>query len=264
MNYIAESFEKDLQNSILATRNKNKRLPSKKYKPSGLKCIRALYYMMTDTPLDEDTSPYFMTGITESGTDTHCRIQNAVSAMRENGFDCDYLDVGEFVRSQQEKGLCQDIVIGEIQGNETHLYNTKYNISFLCDGIIKYKGEYYIIEFKTEGTKKWQVRKDVNPDHINQAATYSMCLGLDNVLFVYINRDYSAFKAYMLPVTDTMRERVISKIEECERYLAREVVPPKPTDAKSDLCQYCAYKTTCKAQEEKDKEAQLNLPPLPF
>ena len=170
---IAEEFLKDLNESILTTRRKNIRPVSKTYKPSSLKCLKAMYYQQVGTMPDESDSPSFMDMLSQSGTDAHVRIQDAVAAMRDNGFDCDYVDVGTFIREQQQKGLCQDIEIGEISGNETHLYNTRYNISFLCDGIIKYKGEYHIIEFKTEGTKKWQARKDVNPDHINQAATYS-------------------------------------------------------------------------------------------
>lgn len=178
--------------------------------------------------------------------------------MRENGFDCDYLDVPEYLETHPE---LSDIQVVRKMGVETLLYNTKYNISFACDGLIRYKGEYYIIEFKTEGSYKFDPRKGVDPSHYNQASAYSLSFGLDKVMFIYIDRNTLKMKCYLLQVTDTMRERIVSKIEQCDRYVERNVIPPKD-NVDYRTCAWCGYKNFCSSipKAEFDPAEFNNLP----
>jgi len=39
---------------------------------------------------------------------------------------------------------------------------------------------------------------------------------------------------------------IISKIEECDRYVKRLIPPPKPEDVSKKTCQYCNYKISCR------------------
>ena len=241
MNYstIENEFLSDLTSSIELTEKKNLREPSKKYKPSAMNCIRNMYFQMTGQKVEDNDKPYFSIGIAETGTDRHIRIQEAVSHMRENGFDCDYLDVETYIKDFN----IEDIDVVRKNGAETLLYNKRYNMSFACDGLIRYKGQYYIIEFKTEGQNKFNRRIYVDDSHLNQASAYSLSLKLDGVLFIYICRDNLNMKAYLLNVTDTMRERIISKIEQCDLYIENNTVPPKESSYKN--CTYCQYKNYC-------------------
>lgn len=239
---VEQDFINDLKRSIEMTADKDTYIPSKTYKPSSMNCIRQSYYMIKGIAQDEGGSNYNGIAICETGTDRHERIQNAVADMVNNGMDCEYIDVAEFVKSRKLDYL--DIV--SKQGNETKLYHKTLNISFLCDGIIKYHNHYYIIEFKTEGSSKFFARNGVDASHYNQATTYSLALGLPEVIFVYISRDTLDMKCYLFNVTDDMKNGIVAYIDECDGYIKRGVVPPIPVDIARKTCSYCPYSTQCR------------------
>lgn len=239
---VEQQFLNDLKASIEMEDQKGIRKPSKSYKPSSLHCIRNMYFQITGASCEGERATSELVGICESGTDRHDRIQKACMAMKNNNIDCEYIDVGQFV---EERGLSDLTVISQ-NGNETKLYNNALNISFLCDGIIRYKGKYYILEIKTETSSKFWDRKDVNPDHILQGTAYSVNLGLDDVLFLYECRDNCSKKAFMLKVTDKMKQDLVGKILECDGYVERMICPPKPEDVSKKACAYCNYSEICK------------------
>lgn len=219
--------------------------PSIYYKPSSLSCIRNMYYQRISADLDGSTVSTDLVGIGESGTDRHLRIQHYVSSMRSLGIDCDYVSVPNYIT---EQGL-ENLEVLESTQYETKLFNNKYNLRFMLDGLICYKGVYYILEIKTESSFKWMKREGVDPAHYNQAYTYSMCLGIPRVLFIYENRDCCSKKIYVLNVTDENRQSVIDKINTCESYVNTNIVPPKPNPVDKKVCQYCDYKKKCRGDK---------------
>lgn len=239
-----KSFLADLKHTIEVEDSKGARKPSQTYKPSGMNCIRAMYYQVVGKEPDEGKNGYMSVGICNSGTDIHVRIQDAVEKMKENGIDCEYVDVEEFVRTRNLDYL----EIRERHGNELKLYHKTLNMSFMTDGIIKYKNHYYILELKTESIYKWQNRTDVDPKHHNQGIAYSVAFGIDEVIFVYINRDLLDMKAFMFNVTDDMKQELVGKIEDCDGYVKRMIAPPKPENISRKQCEYCGYKTVCKGE----------------
>ena len=130
---VAESFLQDYLQSIERTANSNKHKPSAHYKPSSLNCIRNMFYQIVEQEPDSSIKEAPLIGIGESGTDRHEHLQNAVIEMKKNGFACEYLDVAKYVEQKELPGI---IVKGK-RGIETQLFNETWNISFLCDGIIK-------------------------------------------------------------------------------------------------------------------------------
>ena len=238
-----QQFLNDLKRSIELDVDKNSGLPSKTYKPSGMNCMRASYYQVSGKEPDKASSNFALIGICNSGTDTHIRIQTAISKMRENGMDCEYVDVSKFVIT---RGLMDKLDIVSNKGMETKLYHRDLNMSFMCDGIVNYKGHYYILELKTESTYKFVSRQGVDPSHYNQATAYSLAFGIDEVLFVYINRDTFDMKSYVYNVTGQMKQDLIGYITECDEYVKLQVAPPIPKDISKKTCSYCMYKTQCK------------------
>ena len=237
-----QEFLADLKRSIELTADKSQREPSKTYKPSSMNCIRNMWYQVTGHPQDQSQSSYVGVGITNSGTDIHERVQKSVADMVNNNIDCEYINVADFVRERNLDYL--DIV--SQQGMETKLYHKNLNMSFLCDGIIRYKGHYYILELKTETSYKWMSRKGVDPKHYAQGTAYSIAFNLPEVLFVYINRDILDMKSYMFIPTDDMKLELVGKIEECDDYISKFKLPPKPDDIQRTVCEYCAYKNSCR------------------
>ena len=242
---VEQLFLRDLKRSIELTADKSSRKPSQTYKPSSMNCIRYMYFQVTGAEQDASESSYISVGICNAGSDIHERIQTAVTEMKNNGIDCEYLDVGEFITS---RGIT-DIDVVAKQGMETKLYHKKYNMSFLTDGIIRYRGKYYILELKTETGRKFYQRTGVDPKHYNQGIAYSLAFGLDNVIFVYISRDILDMKSYLFDVTEDMRQNLVNKMEECDEYVKIKKVPPKPDTQGGKLCDYCAYQKTCERED---------------
>lgn len=217
------------------------RKPSKSYKPSSLKCLRQMYYQITGTEVDDSLADAGNVGMAESGTDRHIRLQDAIQAMCEENPDYEWIDVETYVKENNIDYL----KIVKKDGNETKCYHTVLNMSFMCDGILKIKGEYYILEIKTENSFKFMKRETVATEHKTQASCYSLAFKIDKVLFLYECRDTLAKKTYVLNVSDAMRQNlVVNKILECDDYVEK-LVPPPRSQVKKD-CQYCRYLKQCK------------------
>lgn len=239
---VETSFSEDMKMCIqkLGTRPGK---PSNSYKPSSLNCIRNMYYQRIEADTDPVTPVSAeMIGIGESGTDRHQRIQAYIVAMKDYGIDCEYVNVAKYIADNN----IPDLEVVEQKGYETKLYHKTLNLRFMVDGIIKYKGVYYILEIKTESSFKARVRESVDPTHHNQAFTYSQCLGIDKVFFIYEDRDCCTKKYFILPVTDTDRASVVNKITTCESYVTANVTPTKPEDVLKKTCQYCSYRSRCR------------------
>ena len=239
-----QEFLADLKRSIELTDMKNARKPSQTYKPSSMNCIRNMWYQVTGHPQDEAGSNYALVGICNSGTDIHERVQTAVSQMKDNSIDCEYIDVAEFVR---QRGLDYLEIVSK-NGMETKLFHKQLKMSFLCDGIIRYKGHYYVLELKTESSYKWQSRKEVDPKHYNQGTAYSVAFNINEVIFVYITRDVLDMKAFMFVPTDEQKADLVGRITECDDWVAKNICPPKPENVHKSVCEYCAYKSSCRSQ----------------
>lgn len=219
--------------------------PSRKYKPSSLHCIRQMYYQIIGADPDKQSSKTgeFLS-ICESGTDRHKRIQDVLCHMKKYGIECEYIDVEDYIK---QNNLELDVV--SKTDFETKVYDSKHNIIFLCDGILKYKGKMFVFECKTESSFKFMNRTGVDDSHKYQAYTYSLEFGIDDVLFVYENRDLCNKKSYILHVTEDNKKFILDRISNCDHYVELSVTPPKPEDIEKKTCQYCEYKTQCKVDK---------------
>ena len=237
------SFLEDFKRSVLLTESKYDGIPSQTFKPSSLNCARGCYYQIMGVKPDSGSTTFNMIGICNSGSDIHVRVQTAVMNMRDNGIDCDWIDVAEYVKDNNLDYL----IVREKKGTETKLYDTRYGtyISFMCDGIIKYKGKYYILEIKTESSNKWYAREGVDPKHYKQATSYSNSFKLDTVLFMYVDRDLLNLKVYEFNVTNEMRHELVEFFNVVQGYVERQITPPK-VDIKPATCRYCQYSSRCK------------------
>lgn len=239
----AKQFQQYLNQAIIMLERENAREPSQTYKPSSLGgCNRRVYFEVTGAETDKnpEIDPDFV-GVAESGTDRHERIQSAIMEMKRLGIECEWVDVEEYLKMYPQEGT--EIV--ERKGNEMKLRNTKYNLSFMCDGIIKFGGNYYVLEIKTEVSFKWNGRTEAEPKHIVQASTYSLALGIDDIMFVYEQRDMCKKKFIHVKVTaEDKKEKVIDVINEVETHIKENTIPEK-TDKKNE-CTYCPFTQVCK------------------
>lgn len=239
-NEVADMFLQDLIYTIERC-NETEKIPTRAYKPSGISgCKRALFYELTGTERDKESQGMNLIGICESGTDRHEMLQDYVQKMKDNGVDCEWVDVGRYLKSKRIK----DPEVIEKKGNETKLYSKKYNMRFMCDGLIKYKGEYYILEIKTETTHKYSKHNEAFPEHKMQAACYAMTLRVPKVIFLYEDRDNCSKKAFLVNVSDLTIQHIQNKIKFVNKAVKKNQIPEREQDGNN--CRYCNYKNICR------------------
>ena len=240
-NEIAQQFVNDLLYTI-EKENTSDCIPTRSYKPSGIAgCKRGLYFQMIGATPDGVPNSVNLVGICESGTDRHEVIQQYIQQMAIHTGNCKWINVADYIN---KKGVKDLQVISQI-GNETKLFSTIYNMRFMCDGLVFYKGEYYIIEIKTESTHKYSSHVEPWPSHKLQAACYSMCIGVPKVIFIYENRDNKKKKGYLFEVPDAMKDKIRNTIAYVDKCVAQRTVPPKELDK----CTYCNYILECERNE---------------
>lgn len=226
--------------SFVETSNKP-RNPSKFYKPSSLLCMRQMYYQRVGVDIEADRGEIQLIGMGEHGTDRHARLQAAIQDFCNNHPDYEWIDPEEYIKENNIKYL---EVVGR-RGDEVKCFHTVLNMSFMCDGILKIRGEYYILEIKTESMFKYNKRDDVAEEHKTQASCYSLAFNINKILFLYECRDTLEKKTFPLNVTEKMQENlVINRINSCDTYVQNLTPPPKNEIKK--VCQYCKYTRRCR------------------
>lgn len=234
-NTIADEFLRDFENAV---KQVSETPPKPNYKPSSISCIRAMYFIMKSMPIDKSEFSSETIGIMESGTDRHKRIQDVL--IKQDFVK--YINVAEYVKENNLKYL----LVNSFNEYETHLFDTRYKLSFMADGVIEYKNKLYILEIKTETSNKYYAQADIPLKHIQQVSCYSLSLGIDNVLFIYENRDLLTKKIFTYKVSKSDKNAIIRKIDTCNKYIEKNTVPPKPLEATGTFCNYCKYRKYCR------------------
>lgn len=214
---------------------------SQTYKPSSLQCVRKMYYQVGGMALGEEMKPDSpeLVGIGESGTNRHLDIQSYITKMKDNGFNWEYISVKDYV---EQNNLTYLELLDNDSEFETKLKHKELNMNFMSDGILKHNEEYFVFEYKTETSRKWVGRTEINPDHKYQATAYCLSFKLNRVIFVYENRDTCEKKAYLFEVTEEMKQDLVQRIKLVDGYLERLELPYKEV---SKNCRYCPYKEFC-------------------
>lgn len=239
---IEQSFLNDFKQTIMKLNPPRK--PSKTFKPSSMNCARNMYFQILGAEVDTTITDPTSVRICETGSDSHERIQAYVSKMQECGFDCEWVDVEKYLEVQHSQGKLLSTRVMSKKQFETHCYNSDYNMSFLCDGVIRYREHYYILEIKTEVDNKGLYRTEADPNHRRQSICYSLCLGIDDIMWYYEERNFCTGKPFLTHNTDADKYEIIELIDTVNQAISDQLPPPK-TDNKR-VCAYCPYKTECK------------------
>ena len=125
---------------------------------------------------------------------------------------------------------------------ETTVHNKELDMLFLCDGIVKINGSYFLIEIKTESSSAFYNRFAVAEEHKHQASCYSLSFNINKVIFIYENRDLCLKKVFLFTVPQSLKNEVVGMIERCNDYVSKKELPIRIT---CKLCSYCDYKEKC-------------------
>lgn len=278
---VNDKFLKQFQDTM---KQENPNRPKKAgfIRPSSLtECVRKLTFEFLAEP--EEFGYEGTPRIGESGTDAHTRIQNYIASMKEYDYDVEYFDVKRYLELFPQPHLeiidetinhtivqtdvLKNIIVymdGEVRkqkklswyidrflGPETLLYNKDTKSRFKADGIVKYLGEFYVLEIKTENNRKYTSHNktlEVHEKHKLQGAYYGLSFGIDKVMFLYENRDTCATFVTILELTDTLKNKVSNIIQDTIRYGENEWVAPRTIDKYE--CKFCPFQTKCNALGE--------------
>ena len=220
------------------------------YSPSGMQCIRQMYYKRTGEPRDAVADNYGDIGCANTGTARHQHIQDALMYLSVGVSRFKYIDVAEYVKRKQAAGKCLQLTLGEKFGAEQQLIDTQRHIRFQCDGIIydTQDKQFYLFEFKNQIAFKAVDKQSVDVAHHNQIAMYCAELDLNKAFVTYEDRNTcTLYVPEVFEVSDYEKARIYEVVDKCEGMVKNATVPARPTDLPSSTCRYCKYKSKCKA-----------------
>jgi len=240
---IEQKFLTALKSVVMAENKPRPRSPH--YKPSSLNCSRLMYFDLTQATMDTTVEDYSGTRICETGSMSHESIQHYCTLLKNYDSGFEYYDVEQYIK---EKGL-DYLQIKSKTAYETKLFDTRYNISFLCDGILKYTNSlgkiyWFILEIKTESERTGLDRNSANPKHRRQSVSYSLSLGINDIIWLYEERNFCVPKTFRTTVTDEERQELVHLFEYVDECV-RQCTPPEKQP--NSECTYCCYKKVCRS-----------------
>ena len=250
MKLILDDVVGRFRNFFTEMKTNGPEVATKKISPSGLACQVAVAYKLTGVEMLPEYRSFESDGYASSGSARHQTIQeflqkcpgvewvNIEQYIKENNlpFDVDY-EWG--IRDKAEKyGLTCEQVCELVGSHERLLRHHNGLIQFKLDGLIKFEGEYYIVEIKTcsdADSKKAPLQK-----HQLQGKSYSLLLKIPKIIWIYESREN--FKHVI-----AFQEIQPDEIEEIRSYL-NNIVKFKndPTKLSRSMdCKFCRYREHC-------------------
>lgn len=217
-----------------------KETPSRTFAPSQIRCKRVSWFRLRGVEPEQETKVDRTLNFTaQVGTACHQTIQQILS----NKLKADWIDVETYLKEYKPtyKYTC-----------EKHGYETRIEIfepvpiKFAPDGIIFWKGKYWLLEIKTSEYASFDKLTDPKPQHIDQIKCYATLLGIHNVLVLYQDRMYGNLKCYEVNITDDDMKQIWDMFNEVMDCVAKNVAPPKPANTKYCTPNYCRYCSKCK------------------
>ena len=208
------------------------------FAPSAMRCKRKSWFRLRGTKPDFLQEPDLVLDHTATvGTALHAHIQSLLSkALGE-----DWIDVEWFLKEfpiPYEYKLTKN-------GYETLVEINNPPIKFACDGIIRIKGCYYLLEIKSSEYNSFLELKETKAHHKDQIKTYSTILNIPHVLTLYIDRLYGKVKSFEFSVSGVE----MSNIKQDMAYvmqMAEANIAPEKLPSGDYMCSNCEYKLKCK------------------
>lgn len=207
---------------------------------SSFRCNRKSWFRLRGVQPDiakTDTALNFSADI---GTACHRIIQTNLSQLLGD----DWIPVNEYIdQLVGENRFPYDYSIKDSEDSLEYLI-TIFDppLKFACDGLIRWNNKLYLLEIKTSEFSSWNEMTDPKSQHIDQVKCYSTILDLDNVLFLYQDRQYGGLKCYELHITDSDKADVLQRFQYVqdmvEKNLAPEALPKGDPWCTPAMCQY--------------------------
>lgn len=229
LEYHIKKLEKDSQKEI-----------SKTFKPSSIKCQRCAVMQVLSAPKNKEIRSSNMIGITSAGSFIHEMIQSKVVSMP----NWEYVDVVEYVEANEDLHV---LVPCDFENGvyETKLHSDMWNMNFLVDGILRKNRKYIILEIKSISSRGFFKTKEVPDKYKDQAISYCNLLGIDDVLFLFVDRDLFNMRTFLYTPTENEKINWKNMMNQNLKFVHDNIIPAKPEYADKSFCQYCSYSEYC-------------------
>lgn len=214
--------------------------PSRTFAPSSIRCKRVSWFRLRGVEPEQESSVDRTLNFTATvGTACHQTIQENLS--RKLGKD--WIDAEDYLAKANlpYKYACRK------NGYETQIEIFEpVPIKFAPDGIIFWKGKYWLLEIKTSEYSSFDKLTDPKPQHIDQIKCYATLLNIHNALVLYQDRMYGGLKCFEVSITESDMKQIWDMFKEVQDCVAKNVAPPKPEDKKNCNPSMCRYYNRCK------------------
>ena len=206
--------------------------------PSSSHCRRVNWFRLRGVQPDISENPDKGLDFTAKvGTALHEVIQSRLKGYAGEEFE--WIDVSQYLAEHPRAGVA---ITCETHGYETRVAIDRPPIRFACDGIVRFKGKLYILEIKSCEFSSLQDLTEPKQHHVDQVRSYSALLGIQDVLVLYIDRQYGDLKCFELHFTDKDNIDVWKEFTEiqqlAEACIAPEKLPPGDPWCSSSMCSY--------------------------
>lgn len=236
---LLEFYDAFVDNKILADLSEP---PSKFIAPSGIRCQRMQWFRLRGTEPDRASTVDRVLNFTaEVGIALHRMIQrNLREALKD-----DWVRVEDYLK---ENPIDHTYTLKEVDdGLETQIEFHDLPIRFACDGIIRWKGQYYLLEIKSSEFSSFDELTDPKSQHIAQTKCYSSMLRLRGVIYIYIDRQYGGLKFYEKQFSEADMQEVENTIKYIAEMAEANIAPDRlPTGDSWCTPSRCKFYKVCK------------------
>lgn len=210
------------------------------FAPSSIRCKRKSWFRLRGT--EPDILPKYDTALNfkaKLGTACHRILQSDLQSMLGK----DWVSVSDYLESYP---IHVDYTLTDAPDSlETYVTIHNPPVRFACDGIVKINNQHYLLEIKTCDYDAYLDLTEPKSVHIDQVKAYCTLLGLTNVLFLYVDRQYGQIKCFEYIVSD-IDKRDIMNMFQVVQDMATAGIAPDRLDWSDYECTNCKYKLKCK------------------
>lgn len=232
-----DAYEQHWENKIAA---KNAEPKHKTFAPSSFRCPRVSWFRLRGVQPDSIPTPDKTLDFSaQVGTACHENIQRNLAEMLK----ADWIDVAEYLENLKPNYKYKV----EKSGFETRIEIDSPPVRFACDGIIRWRGELYLLEIKTSEYSSFDQLTDPKSIHLDQIKFYASLLGLKKALVLYQDRTYGVLKCYEVTISQSDVEYVKNKIQYIIDMVDANLAPER-LDRTDSWCSpnMCPYYKKCK------------------
>lgn len=177
------------------------------------------------------------------GTTPSDKVRRKTGAALQRTFD-----VGTWYHIYMQNLLYQ---LGLLEAAEVPVVNKERFLNGKADGVFKKEvfGERVVLEIKTMNT--WNYGKAVFKPfkkHEFQASLYARELGIKKVLYLYINKDTSEIKDFLMPINEEELAEADKKMDKVINSVKSGTIPDRPSACSDRLCDLaidCPFASLC-------------------